>query len=109
MLPNGYGCGEAIVGAGLAETPELLPGFPSPLPGTTQFLSADLARRIEIEANTYAAELLMPATVVEQVVAELGSDVQLLAQRFLVSQQAMQYRLEKLLFLPPPGSQMTFL
>jgi len=41
----------------------------------------------------------MPAVVVEQAVAEIGGDVRLLAQHFAVSQQAMRYRLEKLLFL----------
>jgi predicted transcriptional regulator len=109
MLPSGYGCGEASVGAEMSEEPDLLPGFPAPLPGTFAPLTPDLARRIEIEANTYAAAILMPASIVEQVVAELGPDVQLLAQHFAVSQQAMHYRLEKLLFLPPPGPQMTFL
>lgn len=109
LLPNEYGCGEAIVGAGLGDMPEILPGFPAPLPHPFPPLTPDLARRIEIEANTFAAALLMPATMVEHAVAERGSDVQVLAQHFAVSQQAMRYRLEQLLFLPPPGPQMTFL
>jgi DNA helicase-2/ATP-dependent DNA helicase PcrA len=109
LLPNGYGCDETILDLQDQEVTELLPGFPSPLPEPHAPLSANIARRIEIEANAYAAELLMPATMVEQAIAEFGLDVQMLAINFAVSQQAMQYRLEKLLFLPPSGPQTTFL
>ncbi len=64
----------------------------------------------EIQANRFAAELLMPKnSIAEQVAKTLGkkskltSDglVQELAQTFQVSQQAMEYRLTNLGYLIP--------
>lgn len=86
----------------------LFPGFEAHILPTTK-LNAQDQRRIEIEANTFAAELLMPASLVEQAIEEYGKDVNTLATKFEVSRQAMQYRLEALLFLPPPGPQTSFL
>jgi DNA helicase II / ATP-dependent DNA helicase PcrA len=66
-------------------------------------------RRLEIEANAFAAELLMPAYLVEDAVQRYGTDLTALAEHFAVSLQAMRYRLEKLLLLLPPGPQTSFL
>jgi Zn-dependent peptidase ImmA (M78 family) len=66
-------------------------------------------RRYELEANSFAAELLMPAQPVEQAVARYGTDIVGLAEHFAVSRQAIQYRLEKLRLLPPSGPQTSFL
>jgi Zn-dependent peptidase ImmA (M78 family) len=65
-------------------------------------------RRREVEANTFAAELLMPPQFIEQAVERYGKDIPALAELFDVSRQAMQHRLEKLLllfetFLRAPG------
>lgn len=87
----------------------LLPGFTSQPTYNTAGLDAHKRRRIEVEANTFAAELLMPAPLVERAIDEYGKDINTLASKFEVSRQAMQYRLESLLFLPPPGSQTSFL
>lgn len=55
----------------------------------------------EIEANQFAASLLMPAQLVKQEAAKLGSSltdahVTMLAEMFNVSEQAMTIRLETL-------------
>lgn len=77
--------------------------------GISNSKSSDLdLRRREIEANTFAAELLMPAHLVEAAVHRDGVDINHLANLFDVSRQAMRYRLEKLLFLPTPNAQMNF-
>jgi DNA helicase-2/ATP-dependent DNA helicase PcrA len=86
-----------------------LPGFITDQPAATRQLDPRDLHRIEIEANTFAAELLMPATLVEKAVDEHGRNINTLASKFGVSHQAMQYRLEALLFLPPSGPQTTFL
>ena len=86
-----------------------LPNFTTDQPAAVRQLDPRDLRRIEIEANTFAAELLMPATLVEKAVDESGKDVNILASKFGVSHQAMQYRLEALLLLPPSGPQTTFL
>jgi Zn-dependent peptidase ImmA (M78 family) len=58
--------------------------------------------RIEREANSFAAALLMPAELVHQAIAELSVDladddeVDELAKRFQVSRQAMSFRLANL-------------
>lgn len=106
MQMNGHLCSAASVALNDEQNNLALPGFESS-PATAQRLSPIDARRIEVEANTFAAELLMPAILIEQAIEESGRDVRLLAQMFNVSQQAMQYRLEKLFYLPPPGPQMT--
>jgi predicted transcriptional regulator len=53
----------------------------------------------EIEANTYAASLLMPTKLLQKAVADrrlLDEDVEDLAKRFDVSAQAMTFRLTHL-------------
>lgn len=86
-----------------------LPGFaPAPAPAAPTAAHHTI-RRLEVEANAFAAELLMPAALVEQAVARYGKDVPALADLFDVSRQAMQYRLEKLLLLPRAGPQTSFL
>lgn len=67
------------------------------------------AHRLEIEANRFAAELLMPASLIETAISAYGADVPSLADLFNVSRQAMQIRLETLLYLPPPGPQISLL
>lgn len=52
--------------------------------------------REEREADLFAAALLMPEPLVRQAVAEQGADVARLADRFEVSEQAMQVRLRYL-------------
>ena len=58
--------------------------------------------RIEREANSFAAALLMPAELVHQVIAELSvylahdDEVDDLAKQFQVSRQAMSFRLANL-------------
>lgn len=52
---------------------------------------------VEVSANRFAAELLMPYAVVERFVKDEGiTDVAVLADRFDVSQVAMRYRLKNL-------------
>ncbi len=63
------------------------------------------SRRLEIEANCFAAEILMPVTLIEAAVMAQGPDIASLATLFNVSSQAMRFRLEKLLFLSPSGPQ----
>ncbi|RRR72139.1 MAG: ImmA/IrrE family metallo-endopeptidase [Candidatus Viridilinea halotolerans] len=82
-----------------------LPGFIVPSEPAGLQVSEQELRRREIEANAFAAELLMPAELVEQAVDRYGKDVAGLADHFEVSRQAMQYRLEKLLLLPRAGPQ----
>ncbi len=61
--------------------------------------------REEIEANAFAASLLMPRTFLEQCVEAEGGitdiDVFRLATRFEVSEQAMTLRLVKLNYIQP--------
>jgi len=61
----------------------------------------------EIEANGFAAELLMPTGFVLKDIGDLTEiddvAIQRLARRYKVSQQAMQIRLVNLGFLPPIG------
>ncbi|MEI8165173.1 MAG: ImmA/IrrE family metallo-endopeptidase, partial [Chloroflexales bacterium] len=85
-----------------------LPGFSVPHLVAPQLSPRDMRRR-EIEANTFATELLMPAQLVEVAVARYGTAITDLAEHFEVSRQAMQYRLEKLHLLPPSGPQTSFL
>ena len=59
----------------------------------------------EIEANQFAAALLMPSELLSRSIAELGHNpdvsdaIRVLAQRFQVSQEAMTIRLSKLGYL----------
>jgi DNA helicase II / ATP-dependent DNA helicase PcrA len=109
LLPDGHLCGAASMAPDEQASSMPLPGFTLTLPTTTRRISSDDARRIEVEANVFAAELLMPAALVEDAVSYLGRDERVLAEHFAVSRQAMRYRLEKLLLIPPPGPQTTFL
>ncbi len=64
--------------------------------------------RMEIEANRFAAELLMPRFMMKEAVAEVGDDIDLsddltilsLANKFNVSEQALTYRLTDLNLIP---------
>lgn len=51
---------------------------------------------LEVEANQYAADLLMPLWMLEPVAMSFGPDVPRLARMFQVSEQAMRIRLGKL-------------
>ncbi|MEI6777551.1 MAG: ImmA/IrrE family metallo-endopeptidase [Chloroflexales bacterium] len=113
-LSSSYTCNDAAIGDNgegvyppmLRESP--LPGFAQPQSETPSRISERDIRRREIEANAFAVELLMPAHLVEHAVNRYGPTISELADLFAVSHQAMHYRLEKLLFLPPPGPQMSF-
>lgn len=71
--------------------------------------SATTSNREEVEANQFAAELLMPRNLLEKSLASLlagrplpdAAIVAKLAQRFEVSRQAMEYRLVGLGLLTP--------
>lgn len=64
--------------------------------------------RMEIEANRFAAELLMPRAMMKEAVAETGGDIDLsddvviynLSNLFCVSKQALTYRLADLNIIP---------
>jgi Zn-dependent peptidase ImmA (M78 family) len=56
----------------------------------------EAGRREEREADTFAAELLMPEHLVREAVREQGLDATRLADRFEVSRKAMQTRLRSL-------------
>lgn len=86
-----------------------LPGLTAPTPTTKPAASNQEIRQREIEANAFAAELLMPAPLVERAVERYGKDIAALAELFDVSRQAMQLRLEKLLLIPRAGPQTSFL
>jgi hypothetical protein len=101
------GDGSEPAAAALRERP--LPGLSAPAPTVQPATSNQEIRQREIEANAFAAELLMPAPLVEQAVERYGKDVAALAELFDVSRQAMQFRLEKLLLLPRAGPQTSFL
>lgn len=50
----------------------------------------------EIEANAFASELLMPEHSIYELIINQGiEDISVLAKRFLVSEQAMYYRLKR--------------
>lgn len=53
-------------------------------------------RRMEVQANQFAAALLMPARLVEEVFQEVTKDLSELARYFKVSEEAMGYRLNQL-------------
>ena len=61
--------------------------------------SATGKERIEIQANQFAAELLMPRVMLEQALAGIRSDIdddgpiEELAKKFRVSKQALEYRI----------------
>lgn len=109
MVQDGHVCGDDVVVADETSAHTPLPGFTISLPASTRRVSSEDARRIEIEANVFAAELLMPASLVEHAVERFGVDIRKLAHLFAVSQQAMRFRLERLLFISPAGPQTSFL
>jgi len=64
--------------------------------------SATGSARIEVEANQFAAALLMPATILSQILREAPIDIEdessieEWADKFLVSKAALQYRIRNL-------------
>lgn len=58
----------------------------------------DPGHRQELEANEFAAELLMPSFMLKKDVQETGLDVTALAQKYKVSEQAMWIQLINLGF-----------
>lgn len=64
--------------------------------GRPDYLNAH--SRQEIEANEFAAEVLMPAHLLRRDVDEIGLDVPTLAERYQVSEQAMWIQLLDLKF-----------
>lgn len=116
IMTNSYACSATTISGGdgsehvastLRERP--LPGLSAPAPTARPAASNQEIRQREIEANAFAAELLMPAPLVEQAAERYGKDVAALAELFNVSRQAMQLRLEKLLLIPRAGPQTSFL
>jgi DNA helicase-2/ATP-dependent DNA helicase PcrA len=114
LLASSYACSDTAISKSDGESQAVpaphaapLPGFAVPQPVAPQPSTRDMRRR-EIEANTFATELLMPAQLVEVAVARYGTAITDLAEHFDVSRQAMQYRLEKLRLLPPSGPQTSF-
>jgi Zn-dependent peptidase ImmA (M78 family) len=71
-------------------------GFPRLMRDST---SATGTEKIEIRANQFAAELLMPSTLIEEALAGKQFDIdddapiEELAKKFRVSKQALQYRI----------------
>ncbi len=71
--------------------------------------SADgMEHRMELEANAYAAGLLMPEVLLDEYLEkhlrldlEKSADVKMLAEEFEVSRPAMEYRLKNLGFILP--------
>lgn len=108
LLPQIHSCGDQIINSSNEQESVLLPGFETPI-AKSQIVTPGDARRLEIEANRFAAELLMPVSLIEVAIATYGADVSTLAKLFDVSLPAMQFRLEKLLYLPPSGPQTSFL
>jgi Zn-dependent peptidase ImmA (M78 family) len=108
LLRNSHTCNDdAVYNANTADSVLLL-GFDETPSQVSRPNKTDI-RRLEIEANRFAAEILMPVPLIEAAVAQYGADTMSLAELFDVSSQAMQFRLEKLLFLPPSGPQTSFL
>lgn len=116
ITTSSYACSATTISGGdgsehttamLRERP--LPGLTAPALPARPAASNQEIRQREVEANAFAAELLMPAPLVEQAVERYGKDVPALAELFDVSRQAMQIRLEKLLLIPRAGPQTSFL
>ncbi|HEY0733820.1 MAG TPA: ImmA/IrrE family metallo-endopeptidase [Herpetosiphonaceae bacterium] len=113
LVLNGHGCSGDVISD--AQDPSVLFEFETPITNLSTPMISNIkkqeaeSRRLEIQANSFAAELLMPASLIEIAVQDLGLNIMPLAERFNVSKQAMQLRLEKLLFLPPAGPQSSFL
>jgi len=65
-------------------------------PESTHYRDATFAgTRLEIEANRFAADLLMPMWMIDAAVEAHGADVKRLARMFQVSEAAMDLRLDK--------------
>ncbi len=63
-------------------------------------IGVGVGRRLEREANTFAAQLLMPEVVLRREAAELKLNLHALARLFEVSVPAMKVRLQQLSLLP---------
>jgi|HigsolmetaAR202D_1030399.scaffolds.fasta_scaffold00010_82 Predicted Zn peptidase len=98
----------AAIGEQSSFANDALPGFDVPMTPRPRVLSDKDKRRLEIEANTFGSELLMPARLIEEAVNQYGADVRELAARFDVSPIAMRYRLEKMLYIPSRGQKSLF-
>jgi Zn-dependent peptidase ImmA (M78 family) len=61
--------------------------------------SDDISSPEEIEANHFAAELLMPEELILKCIENDEQSIKVLAERFNVSEHAMRYRLTNLGFL----------
>jgi Zn-dependent peptidase ImmA (M78 family) len=65
-------------------------------------ISSQATNSIEIQANQFAAELLMPAELLEKALAEIRFDIddekpiEALAKKVKVSKQALEYRIRNL-------------
>lgn len=57
------------------------------------FYRSDLSSREEAEANRFAADILMPRQLLAKYIKMYGSDPEVLAQMFKVSEAAMRIRL----------------
>jgi Zn-dependent peptidase ImmA (M78 family) len=63
-------------------------------------LSSQGTNKIEIEANRFAAELLVPSALLDQALTDTPSDIEddapleALARKFRVSKQTLEYRLK---------------
>jgi Zn-dependent peptidase ImmA (M78 family) len=60
------------------------------------FHNRNITSEHESEANRFAANLLMPGSLVRRYHAELGGDIAKLSRQFQVSFEAMAYRLKSL-------------
>ena len=66
--------------------------------------SASGSERMEIEANRFAAELLMPSSLLNDMLKKNGFDIdddrplEILARKFRVSKQALEFRIRNLRF-----------
>lgn len=63
-------------------------------------IGVGVGRKLEREANAFAADLLMPASLVRREAEALKLNIHALASRFEVSLPAMRVRLEHLSLLP---------
>jgi Zn-dependent peptidase ImmA (M78 family) len=60
------------------------------------FFNPNVTAEHEIEANRFAAGLLMPAKLVRSEFDRCGENLELLSNKFQVSQEAMRYRIQSL-------------
>jgi Zn-dependent peptidase ImmA (M78 family) len=57
---------------------------------------SDKTNNVEVQANQFAAALLMPAELVKEEFKKNNGDIEILARLFNVSEEAMGYRLQRL-------------